>query len=353
MLKKIKLSILLFSIVGLILSGCSNSQETSSSQGQKSSGNVYQWGDSNFEKLVRETAQGKTLKIGFAPPAASEHYDIFIHSAYTMMNEIHDRFGVNFEFEVAAPDDFSSVERQVATIENWTSLGFDAILVCSGGDFDSMNAVYEKARKKGTEIYLFNYPAELWNEKDLKATAAITYNNEFQSGYQVGKYAAEKLKGKGNIVLIWGVPGYWATSRKKGFEEAISEFPGMKIVAEQRGDYVRDKGMSAAENLLQSNPKVDLIYGENEEMALGAVQAVKSRGLKLWDGKKGIMVIGADGLNSGFDSIRQGELTATVDVGTVDMGRELIRNVFMHQVLGYSIDKIQNVPTVVVDKKNV
>ncbi|GAA3315179.1 hypothetical protein GCM10020331_009560 [Ectobacillus funiculus] len=82
------------------------------------------------------------------------------------------------------------------------------------------------------------------------------------------------------------MPGHWSTSRKAGFLEAIKEYPDMKVVGEQRGDYVRDKGMQAAENLIQAHPDVDLIYGENEEMALGAVQAVEARGLKFWDGKK-------------------------------------------------------------------
>ncbi|GGG01781.1 sugar ABC transporter substrate-binding protein [Paenibacillus abyssi] len=353
--KKMKWSILILSLIAImVVSGCSNNdaaavQETNTPL----SGNVYQWGDSNFEELVRNKVEGTTLKIGLSPPAASEHYDIFEHAANTMMNELSDRFGVKFEFQMTAPGNFQSVESQVATIENWTSLGYDAIFVCTTGDFDSMNAVYERAMEQGTMIYLFNMPAEMLDESKLKAVSVVSYNNHYQAGYLVGQYAAEKLGGKGDILLVWGLPGYFATSRKNGFLEAISEYPEMRIVGEQRGDYVRDKGMQATENLLQANPDVDLIYGENEEMALGAVQAVEGRGLKLWDGNEGIMVIGADGLKSGFESIREGKLTATVDVGTVDMGRELIKSVFMHQVLGFSIDKIQNVPTVIVDKDNV
>lgn len=348
-----KLLIILVLIASLIMSGCKSKNETASSSGTASSGTAYQWGDGNFEKFVREQAKGKTLKIGFTPPAASEFYDIIQHGANTMMNELSDRFGVKIEFEMSAPSEHQSVESQVATIENWTSKGFDAILVSSAGDFDSMNAVYEKAMKQGTSIFMFNMPAEMWDEKDLKATSVISYNNHYQAGYLVGQYAAKKLKGKGKILLVWGLPGHWSTSRKAGFLEAIKEYPDMKVVGEQRGDYVRDKGMQAAENLIQAHPDVDLIYGENEEMALGAVQAVEARGLKFWDGKKGIMVIGADGLQSGFDSIREGKLTATVNVGPVDMGREFIKSVFMTKILGYSIDKIQNVPTVVVDKTNV
>ena len=135
--------------------------------------------------------------------------------------------------------------------------------------------------------------------------------------------------------------------------EAVSEYPGLTIVGEQRGEYVRDAGMAAAENLLQANPDVDFIYGENEEMAQGAVQAVQAMGLKMWDGNEGIIVVGADGLKSGFEQIRSGGLTATVDVGSVDQGREAIKAIFMHELLGYSIDKVINVPTILVDSENV
>lgn len=352
-----KTTMIIALVTTMILSGCTDNEEASSkpvdqADSTSSSGKYYQWGDKNFENFVKKVANGKTLKIGFTPPYASEYYDIMMGGAYTMINELSDRFGVKIEFEAAPPKDFQSVEAQVATIENWTAKKFDAVLVCSAGDFDSMNAVYQKAMDQGTEIFLFNMPAEMWPESALKATSVISYNNHYQSGYAVGKYAAEKLHGKGKILLIWGLPGHWSTSRKNGFLEAIKQYPDMQIVGEQRGDYVRDKGMQAAENLLQVHPDVNLIYGENEEMALGAVSAVESRGLKFWDGKEGIMVIGADGLKSGYDSIREGKLTATVNVNPVDNGRELIKSVFLTKILGYNIPKVQNIPTNIVDKSN-
>lgn len=343
----------------MIFSGCASTTTTTTAGNTTATttgavnGTAFQWGDSSFEQMVSKVTSGQTLKLGFTPPAASEFYDIIQHGANTMMAEMTARFGVKFEFEFAAPSEHEAVEAQVATIENWVAKGFDAILVCSAGDFDSMNAVYQKAMDNGTAIYMFNMPAEMWDESDLKATSVIGYNNHYQAGYLVGQYLAKKLNGKGDILLVWGLPGHWSTSRKNGFLEAISKYPDMKVVGEQRGDYVRDKGMAAAENMLEANPNVDAIYGENEEMALGAVQAIESRGLKFWNGTEGIITIGADGLTSGYESIKAGKLTATVNVGPVDQGREFIKAVFMHELLGYSVDKIINVPTTVIDKDNV
>lgn len=357
----VAICIMLLSTVAL--TGCGNSTTASDSAATEAAASDvstvstgssgWQWGDAAWEAAVREKVQGKTLKIGFSPPAASEFYDIIMHGAYTMMDELHDRFGVNFEFEFVAPSEHDAVESQVATIENWVTKEFDAILVCTAGDFDSMNAIYEKAVNAGTTIYLFNMPAELWDASSINATSIIGYDNAQQSGYLIGEYAAEKLNGQGKILFISGNDGHWTTSRRNGFMEAIDKYPGLEIVGEQRGEYVRDKGMEAAENLLQANPDVNFIYGENEEMAQGAVQAVEARGLKLWDGTEGIIVVGADGLKSGFEQIRSEGLTATVDVGSVDQGRESIKAIFMHELLGYSLDKVINVPTILVDKDNV
>lgn len=369
--QKVSIVLIVMLTIAMALAGCNNAstqtqqpqqsqqpnasaQNDSGSSGAAAASAGWQWGNAEWEAAVRSQVEGKTFRIGYTPPAASEFYDIIMHGAYSMMNEMHDRFGVNFEFEFVAPSEHDAVESQIATIENWATKEFDAVLVCTAGDFDSMNAAYEKASNAGTAVYLFNMPVELWNADDIKAVSVISYNNAVQSGHLVGEYAAQKLKGEGEILFIAGNDGHWTTSRLNGFEESVSKYPGLKIVGKQRGEYVRDKGMAAAENMLQANPNVKFIYGENEEMAQGAVQAISAMGMKLWDGTDGIIVVGADGLVSGFEQIREGSsLTGTVDVGSVDMGREAIKTIFMHELLGYSVDKVINVPTILVDSENV
>lgn len=116
---------------------------------------------------------------------------------------------------------------------------------------------------------------------------------------------------------------------------------------------MRDQGLTAAQDLLTRFPDIDAIYGENEDMALGASQAIDLAGLQHWDGTSGIITIGADGLLSGMESIRQGKLTATVDVNSVDMGRTMIDTLFQHEILGKTVAQFISVPTIVVDQSNV
>jgi ribose transport system substrate-binding protein len=312
-------------------------------------------GGAGTDAVIRKLVAGRTLKVGFTPPILSEFFDEMEHAAWWRMAELESRYGVKWQWERAAPRaNFNAVEEQVNIVQNWATKRFDACLVCTGANFATMQRVYKDANKHGTKIFQFNQPAELYPVDKINTVSNIGYDNRWQSGYLAGTYIAKQLKGKGNVIQIWGPPGSdWSRGRQIGFDRALKENPGLKVVGKQDGGYVRDKGFAAAQALLRRNKNVNAIYGENEEMALGGSQAIDAAGLKHWDGKAGILTIGADGLRSGFAAIRKGRLTATVDVGGIDQGLTFIDTIFHSLVLGYSVDKFINVPTKVVDKSNV
>lgn len=310
-------------------------------------------GDESWRKAVAAKVAGRTIKIGYTPPAASEFYDIIEHGAHSQMKLYSDWFGVKWNWTTFFPGEHQDINDQINTIQNWVTSKFDAALVCTAGDFVSMQRVYDAANQKGTRVFQFNMPSEVWPQNENRAISNIGYNNTMQAGYIATEYIAQKLGGKGKLLLIWGLPGHWSAARLAGVNLALQKYPDLKIAGQQRGDYVRDKGLNAAQNLLQRDSQVNAIYGENEEMALGASQAMQAMGLKAWDGKEGIIVIGADGLKSGYESIQSGQLTATVNVGPVQQGRQSIEDIFWTTVYGYVPPKIHDVPTLVVDKSNV
>lgn len=310
-------------------------------------------GDDAWRKAVTDVVKGRTISVGFTTPAASEFYDIIEHGAYSQMRAYSDWFGVKWDWTTFFPGEHQDINDQVNTIQNWVTSKLNAALVCTAGDFASMQKVYQTAAEKGTRVFQYNMPAEMWPEDESKAISTISYNNAMQSGYIAIEYIARQLGGKGKIILIWGLPGHWSTSRLNGAKLALKKYPDLQIVGEQRGDYVRDKGLNAAQNLLQRDPEINAIYGENEEMALGAAQAVDALGLKHWDGKEGIITIGADGLKSGYEQIKAGQLTATVNVNPVDQGRWSIETIFWNLVLQYVPARVLNVRTLVIDKTNV
>jgi ABC-type sugar transport system substrate-binding protein len=338
------------------LAGCSLKQDSGNGSGSGSGSAAGAAAvDSDYAQAVSKLVDGRTIKVGFTPPILSEMFSQMESSAFQRMAELEEAYGVKWEWERSAPTgNFDSVEQQIKIVQGWGSRGFDAILVCTGANFATMQGVYDQVEKEGSKVFQFNQPVELYPVDKIKTVSNVGYDNRWQSGYLAGKYLADTLGGKGKILQIWGPSGSdWSRSRQIGFDAALKEHPGLEVVGKADGGYVRDKGFTAAQDLLTRDKDVNAIYGENEDMALGASQAIDALGLKHWDGKSGIVTIGADGLISGMEAIRAGKLTATVDVGSVDQGRAFIDAIFASVVLGESVDKVINIPTRVVTEDNV
>ena len=308
-----------------------------------------------YDAVIRKLVEGKVIKVGFTPPILSEFFDIMEHAAFRQAQNYTERFGVKWEWQRASPSgDFNSVEGQYNIIQNWITAGLDVIMVCTAGNYKDTQKIYDDARAKGITVIQFNMPIELWPLAEVGDTCSVGYDNILQSGYVAGKFIAEKLGGKGKVLQIWGPSGsIWSEARQKGFDMILAEYPELQVVGIADGGYVRDKGFAAAQNLLTANPDVNAVYGENEEMALGASQAIDSLGMTHWNGTEGIITIGADGLQSGFQAIREGRLSATISVGGVGQGLTLVEMAFAIRALGMTAPKVNNVPVQLVEASNV
>jgi ABC-type sugar transport system substrate-binding protein len=347
----------------IALVGCSTVDKPAGSEGAAAGGGGGTVvSTSSSDAAIREVVDGRTLKIGFSPPILSEFYTQIEKSAFNKMKEYEDRFGVKWSWErQGALNDAHSGTETLGIVQGYIARDFDAVFVCSAANAATMNELYARGTAEGVNFYQFNSTEELANPSQaedpkggLNTVSNIGYDDRWQSGYVAGQYIAEQLGGNGSVIAILGPSGSdWTKLRQQGFEKAISEHPGMQLAATADGGYVRDKGLTAAQDLLVKYPDVDAIWGENEDMALGASQAIDARGLKHWDGQDGIITIGADGLVSGMEAIKAGKLTATVDVNSIEMGETMIETLFAHEVLGQDVNLFVRIPTDVVDKTNV
>lgn len=135
-------------------------------------------------------------------------------------------------------------------------------------------------------------------------------------GRMAGNFIAEQLGGEGKVIELVGVPGTSsARERGQGFNEEISKYPGIEVVARQTANYNRAEGLTVMENLLQAYPDVDAVFAHNDEMALGALEAIKAAG-KLQD----IIVVGFDATPDALASVESGELSATIAQQPYTMG---------------------------------
>ncbi|MES2962274.1 MAG: ABC transporter substrate-binding protein [Bdellovibrionota bacterium] len=133
-----------------------------------------------------------------------------------------------------------------------------------------------------------------------------------EEGRMAAKWLTEKMKGKAQIVELQGTPGSApANDRKAGFAEAIKDKPDMKIIKSQTGEFTRAKGKEVMEAFLKSEgKKIQAVYAHNDDMALGAIQAIEEAGLQPG---KDVILVSVDGVKPAFEAMVAGKLNATVE----------------------------------------
>jgi ribose transport system substrate-binding protein len=131
--------------------------------------------------------------------------------------------------------------------------------------------------------------------------------DDYSLGLETARFMLKSLDGKGNIVIIEGVKGsLTSVDRVRGFNDALKENPGAKLLASQPGNYQRLQALQVMENLMQSNAKIDGVLAANDAMAVGAIEALEGANRKA-------AVIGINGTKEAIDAIKSGKLLATGD----------------------------------------
>lgn len=133
-------------------------------------------------------------------------------------------------------------------------------------------------------------------------------SDNVKGGSMAADYMLDALKAKANIKVIelQGMPGASATrDRGKGFHDVVDAKSNVKVVASQAADFDRQKGLTVMENIIQGTPDFDAIFAHNDEMALGAVKALKAA-------NKNAIIIGFDGTKDAEDAIKNGDMSATI-----------------------------------------
>ncbi len=147
--------------------------------------------------------------------------------------------------------------------------------------------------------------------------AAHIASDNVAGGKMAAQYVAKRLNGKGNVVMLEGIAGTSAArDRGKGFRDGLKAFPGIKLVAVQTADFDRAKGLSVMENILQSQKKIDAVFAQNDEMALGAIQAIEAA-----KRQKEMFVVGFDAIGDALAAVKAGTMAATIAQQPKEMGR--------------------------------
>lgn len=201
----------------------------------------------------------------------------------------------------------SQFSKQISDVQDLIAKGAD-LLVIAPLNSDGWEPVLRSASTKHIPIVTI--------DRKINAKACKDYVSFIGSDFvEQGKRAADQMikstGGKGKVAILLGSAGNNVTTeRTKGFEDRIKEkAPDLKVVFKQTGEFAREKGQSVTENLIQSKPDIKGIYAENDEMGLGAVNALKGAGKKAGD----VKIVTVDGTRNAVQGIVDGWIDGVIE----------------------------------------
>jgi ABC-type sugar transport system substrate-binding protein len=246
--------------------------------------------------------------------------------------------------KLVSADPSSDPTKQVEQVENYIAQGVDMIMM-SPVDASACGVVVTEAKEAGIPMMIVNCKLDNMSE-------ALCYVgcDDTTAGETLMQYVADQLGGKGNVAILRGPDGLDAQiQRTAGFDEILKQYPDITVYDSQAAEWKTDKAMSITEDWLQTT-KLDAVICENDEMAVGAVEAVKGEGQSLDD----VIVVGIDGIDSAVKSIAAGEMRATLLQDADAIAAKSIE--VMKQYFEEGKDSLKDeyiIPWTLIDKNNV
>lgn len=195
---------------------------------------------------------------------------------------------------------------QQEQFETMITQGFDAIIFVPI-DIEAGASAVEAAHEAGIPVFGSNTRVN----SDL--LSAYVGSNDVQSGYMQAKYVLDQIGCEGNVVIIEGPIGQSAQiQRLEGNQKALAECPNVKVLEQQTANWSRAEAQTLMENWLTAHPEqIDGVIGQNDEMALGAIEAIKSSGLKVED----FAIAGIDGVTDALLAVKTGDMASILQDG--------------------------------------
>jgi len=238
----------------------------------------------------KKAANAGEIKIGLSISTLNNPF--FVSLKDGVVNE-----AKKLNIDVIVVDAQNDSAKQSNDVDDLIQQGVDALLI-NPTDSAAISAAVQSANGLDIPVVTLDRSAD---KGDVKALVA---SDNAKGGKMAAEYIVKQLGKDAKVIELQGVPGASATrERGKGFHDVADK--ELDVVASQAADFDRTKGLTVMENLLQGNPDVQAVFAHNDEMALGAIEAIQSSG-------KNIPVIGFDGNEDALNSIKEGKLTATV-----------------------------------------
>jgi ribose transport system substrate-binding protein len=249
-----------------------------------------------------EGGGAKKMRVGFSQTETDGPWRI---AETDSMRKEAEKRGYELVFTNARGD----TATQVSNLEDLVAQRVDAIFLAPR-EAKGFEGPLKAAKDAGIPVFLIDREVE--GGKAGEDYVTFIGSNFIEEGKRAGEWLAKQTGGKAGIVELLGSAGASvANDRHQGFADAIKGFPDMKIIASQNGNFTRAEGQKVMESLIQAQGKaITAVYTHNDEMALGAIQALKAANM---NPGKDVIVVSVDGQKSALQAIIDGQMNATVE----------------------------------------
>jgi len=359
MTRKKVLAFLMASVLALSFTACGGTQGDAGNGGEGSGEGASQWAstDETFDPLTETDAitfEEMRAQFGAIPKVEGElafagNVKAFenvvwreISNGYVALSEAANAAGMNVTVDTRSPQGENDEEGQLTILKDQVRQGVGAILLSPISDANCIPGI-EAAHEANIPVFSIN--------NEFNGADRFIGPNALEQGAIAAEWVNEKLGGQGKVAIVMGMPKTGVTrNRTQGFEQWFADNGSdIEVVASQNADWDRSKAKDLAATWLQTYPDLDAIFCNNDVMALGVVEAVKEAKLKL---NEDIYVIGCDGQSEAYDSIKAGEMAATIDSFPFYEGY-MGAEVALRVMAGQEIPKVVWTPVKILDSTNV
>lgn len=279
------------------------------------------------------------VKLGAVEKSLTNEFWRTLKSGYEAAAKSISAQGVNVTINVNGTTDEGDETGQQTMTDNMVNQGNGALMLSPISD-SNLSASVDNA--KNAKIPVINV-----NDGLIAAADYYVGPNAYQNGQLAAEWISKKLSDKGDVAIVIGMPkAFAARERTQGFKDWIkTNKSGLNVVAEQNADWDRQKAKELASTWIQQKANLKAIFCNNDDMALGVVQAVKESGKK-------ILVVGVDGIGEAYDSIRKGGLDATVDSFPYYMS-QVATECTLRVLAGQKMPHVVATPQALIDSTNV
>jgi len=279
------------------------------------------------------------IKLGAVAKNFQNEYWRTLRSGYQEAEKLGKAAGINITVDVQGALDENDEQGQLAIVNNMINKKYSALLLSPISDGNLVPGV-ETANERGIPVINVN-------DGLIKNAPNFVGPKADQNGELAAAWISNKLEGKGQVAIVIGMPkAFAARQRTLGFEGWMKKnAPGIKIVAKQNADWDRNKAKELASTWIKNYPDIKAIFCNNDGMALGVVEAVK-------ESEKKILIVGVDGIGEAYESIRKGELSATIDSFPFYKA-QIATECALRELAGQKLPRVIWTPQALIDSTNV